>query len=234
MDLYTHCYAYSSRWGRIAVLASGAMLFLGGTGFAQTVQMFEDAPSVEQLRGIMVPESKAGASRTIVIQRPGQTGYQSAVQPASTAPAAPAQAAAPAAPVAAPSVVAASSVAAVDHEPKATQPAAEPAAVAFRINFAFNSAVLPENAHVMIDRIAQLMKEEPQVKLRIEGHTDAVGSENYNVSLSEQRAESVGQYLVTLGIEPARLTLVGKGKAEPLTRDPYDAANRRVQFVRTG
>jgi outer membrane protein OmpA-like peptidoglycan-associated protein len=86
----------------------------------------------------------------------------------------------------------------------------------------------------MIDEIAQLMKEAPQLKLRVEGHTDAVGSASYNGSLSERRALSVGEYLVKQGIDPSRLILVGKGMTEPLTRNPYDPANRRVQFVRVG
>jgi OOP family OmpA-OmpF porin len=77
-----------------------------------------------------------------------------------------------------------------------------------------------------------LLKEAPDLKVRVEGHTDAVGSVNYNVSLSERRALSVGEYLAKQGVEPSRLILVGKGMAEPLTHNPYDPTNRRVQFVR--
>jgi outer membrane protein OmpA-like peptidoglycan-associated protein len=84
----------------------------------------------------------------------------------------------------------------------------------------------------MIDRIAQLMKETPALKLRVEGHTDAAGSASYNNSLSQERALSVAQYLEAQGIPADRLMLVGKGKSEPLTRDPFEPANRRVQFVR--
>ena len=111
---------------------------------------------------------------------------------------------------------------------------AKPTAAGFRINFAFNSAVLPDSAHEMIDVVAQVMKGSPEIKVRVEGHTDAVGSADYNVTLSERRALSVGEYLVKQGIEPSRLILIGKGFAEPLTSDPYDPANRRVQFVRVG
>jgi OOP family OmpA-OmpF porin len=85
----------------------------------------------------------------------------------------------------------------------------------------------------MIDTVAELMKQSPEIKVRIEGHTDAVGSVSYNLSLSGRRALSVGEYLVKQGIDPSRLELVGKGMSEPLTRNKYDPANRRVQFVRT-
>jgi outer membrane protein OmpA-like peptidoglycan-associated protein len=119
--------------------------------------------------------------------------------------------------------------------PKAKQAApAEPGAVAFHVNFAFNSAALPDSAHAMIDLIAELMKETPEVKVRVEGHTDAIGSADYNVSLSERRALSVAEYLVKHGVEPSRLQLIGKGMAEPLTQNRYDPSNRRVQFVRVG
>jgi len=220
---------------RIAVLASGAMLLLGGSALAQTVSVFDDAPSIEQLRSIMIPESRPGTSRSIVIQSPDVASPPAAVQRASTrispAPSAPAATAkAPRPPV----VQAAASVP-VPSTPQAKPEAADAAgAVAFHVNFAFNSAELPASAHEMINLIAELMKESPEVKVRVEGHTDAVGSAGYNVALSERRALSVGEYLVQQGVDPSRLVLVGKGMAEPLTRNKYDPANRRVQFVRIG
>ena len=221
-------------FGRIAIAASGIALMLGGAASAQTVQMFDDAPSVEQLRSIMVPESQPGASRSIVIQRPDTAAPAANVQrvatqamPAAHAPAATADTAQPVEQVAA-SVP-------VSHPSPATKVnAAKPTAAGFRINFAFNSAVLPDSAHAMIDVVAQVMKESPDIKVRVEGHTDAIGSADYNVSLSERRALSVGEYLVKVGIDPSRLILIGKGMAEPLTSNGYDPANRRVQFVRVG
>jgi OmpA-OmpF porin, OOP family len=233
------------RLGRIAIAASGIALMLGGSAFAQTVQVFDDAPSLEQLRAIMVPESKPGLGRTIVIQRPDIGVAASNTQRVATqvmpAPRTPVVAAeAPAAPV---EQVAASAPARVE-QAVASAPArspvtqvkadAKPTTAGFRINFAFNSAILPESAHAMIDVVAQVMRETPDIKVRVEGHTDAIGSQDYNATLSERRALSVGEYLVKLGIEPSRLELVGKGMAEPLTSDPYDPANRRVQFVRKG
>jgi outer membrane protein OmpA-like peptidoglycan-associated protein len=106
--------------------------------------------------------------------------------------------------------------------------------VGFRINFAFDSDVLPASSFPMIDRIAELMNEAPEMKLRVEGHTDATGTAAYNMALSERRALSVADYLVKQGIDPARLILVGKGPTEPMTENHFDPRNRRVQFVRMG
>jgi OmpA-OmpF porin, OOP family len=226
-------YRYSisrSRLTQIAVVAGA--LFLGTSAFAQSVRMFDDAPSVEQLRSILIPETQAGAGRTIVIQRPASNALQSPVRPAAAETVAPPQppvvtADPPSTRVAQPAAVPSTA----SHE---SGPVTEVGAVAFHINFAFNSAELPDSAHIMIDRVAQLMKEAPELKLRIEGHTDAAGSADYNLSLSQERALSVAQYLAAQGIARTRLILVGKGKTEPLTHDPYEPANRRVQFVRVG
>ena len=195
------------RLTRIVIIAAGAML-LHGAAHAQSVQVFDAAPSLEQLRGIMIPEGQPGVSRSIVIQRPDQGS--SSVQHASS-------------PTAKTTASAANS--------KSTT---EPGAVAFRVNFAFNSAQLPDDARPMIELMAQLMKEAPDIKVRVEGHTDAAGSARYNETLSERRAVSVGDYLVRQGVEATRLMLIGKGMAEPLTPNRLDPANRRVQFVRVG
>lgn len=223
------CPIHRFRVSRIAILASG-MLLLGSAAFAQAVRVFDDAPSIEQLRSIMVPESGSSISRSIVIQRPDIATPSDAVQRVSTeAQPAPRRSAARTGASLQPAEQAAAST----PVPK-RNPADEAGAVAFHVNFSFDSAVLPSSAREMIDTIAQLMKESPQVKLRVEGHTDATGSADYNVSLSERRALSVGEYLVKQGVEPSRLMLIGKGMAEPLTRDRFDPANRRVQFVRIG
>jgi outer membrane protein OmpA-like peptidoglycan-associated protein len=231
------CHLHRARFSRIAIAASGIALMLGGSALAQTVPVFDDVPSLEQLRSIMIPESHPGLGRTIVIQRP-DTGAAapSSVQRVATQvmPAARPQPDAASAP--APAVQQVSASAAVPARPPVAKPvsAAKPAAVGMRINFGFNSAVLPDSAHAMIDVVAQVMKESPDIKVRVEGHTDAIGSADYNAALSERRALSVGAYLVKMGIDPARLDLVGKGMSEPLTSNPYDPNNRRVQFVRMG
>nr|WP_294526688.1 OmpA family protein [uncultured Rhodopila sp.] len=217
----------SSRFSRLAILASAAMLAFTVSASAQPVAVFDDAPSIEQLRSILIPESRPGASRSIVLQMPDAATQPTAVQPVSTD-------AAPAPRKRARAKTASASVVKADASmpgQKADAPD-EAGVVAFHINFGFNSAALPDSAHDMVGMIAQLMKETPSIKLRVEGHTDAVGSVAYNVFLSEKRALSVGEYLVAQGVDPARLEVVGRGMAEPLVSNKYDAVNRRVQFAR--
>ena len=219
---------------RSALLASAAMLLFGSPAMAQSVQIFDAAPSIDQLRSIMIPESQPGMGRSIVMQHADVGGGSTAVQQvaAHVAPAARTRVDAAALPNT-PVVQEAAAVSPAPMMPKPKQEhAEEPSAVGFRVNFAFNSVVLPNSAYAMIDLIAQLMKEAPDLKVRVEGHTDATGSFDYNKTLSERRALSVAEYLVRQGVEPARLILAGKGPTEPLTPNRFDAANRRVQFVR--
>jgi outer membrane protein OmpA-like peptidoglycan-associated protein len=108
-----------------------------------------------------------------------------------------------------------------------------PGIVGFRINFALDSDAIAPAYRSFVERIADLMQAEPQVKLRIEGHTDARGTDEYNLGLSKRRAVSVAAYLVERrGIAAERLQVAGRGESEPLTADGYDGRNRRVQFVR--
>ncbi len=199
----------------------------------ERVTVFEDAPSLEQLRAILVPDSGPGLSRKIEILRPGDSAAPSASpapQPAAQ-PAMPAYAATsvPAAPTAVTPKAPEVKPAALPRPPK---PA--PAAVAFRINFASASDVIPPAYLPHLDRIVDLMRQEPKLALTIEGHTDAHGSAEYNLELSKRRAVAVMRYLVGHGIDASRLVAVGKGKTSPLLADPYDGRNRRVQFVNGG
>lgn len=104
--------------------------------------------------------------------------------------------------------------------------------VGFRINFALNSAAIPVDADRFLDELAELLRQEPQVSLVVEGHTDAYGGDQYNLQLSQLRAEAVTLALVHRGVAAERLSPVGKGKREPLSANPFDPHNRRVQFVR--
>jgi OmpA-OmpF porin, OOP family len=248
---------------RLAALAATVSLgsVLAPIGHAETVHLFEDAPSLEQLRSILIPESKPGGlSRRIELPRRETLVGESSVRPAAVERAAPAQAAVPptvtsraepevaksgvtAAPTPktdAPARTAMQSAAAPPQGAATTKSAerAEPAApvadaVGFRINFALNSAIVPPTYERHIDQIGELLRQEPDLKLLVEGHTDALGSDEYNFELSKRRALSVARYLVAHHrIEPERLQVAGKGKTEPLLDNAYDPRNRRVQFLR--
>lgn len=103
------------------------------------------------------------------------------------------------------------------------------------VNFAFDSAALTPEAEITLDEAVALMKETDEVlEVRVEGHTDSVGSDQYNMDLSQRRAESVVQYLADNGVNPSRLIPVGMGEGFPVANNDSvagRAANRRVDFV---
>ena len=223
----------------LIALAIGASLLVQARAQAD-VRMFEDTPSIEQLRAILIPESHGGLTRRIEIPRP--VDAPKPVQPATaTGTTSPPQSdtattsgtsAPAAAPTATPVTQQVAPPPAKPAEAKAA-PAQEVAnAVGFRINFGFNSAVVPPAHFAQLDRVAELLRQEPALSLAVEGHTDAVGSADYNIELSRRRAEAVVHYLTGHGVDGRRLMAVGKGKSEPLVADPMDGRNRRVQFLR--
>lgn len=119
-------------------------------------------------------------------------------------------------------------------EPVAVPAPAAPLSVSFRAEFEFNSADLTPEARLIIDRVAAVLNHElmRDKVIQIEGHADSVGSDEYNLVLSEKRAKAVRDYLVRAhGADPARLRYVGKGEREPFDpSDPASAVNRRVEF----
>lgn len=237
----------------LAAAASLQALLPGGSAQAQGVRIFEEAPSLEVLRSIIVPESRPGLGRRIVIGNPDRpaplmapetVGFSDRSSDAAPAPSSPPRRAQPAesgpmmaaarapapAPAAAPATAMAMPVSMPAPRPRETS---ETGIVGFRINFALNSDVVPQSAYAFVDRIGELMREQPEMKMQVEGHTDALGSDEYNLLLSMRRAAAVANHLVKrYGIEPARLVVLGKGEAEPLAQNPFDAGNRRVQFLR--
>lgn len=96
------------------------------------------------------------------------------------------------------------------------------------------STIKPESMGTL-NEIAKMMKDHPELKLSIEGHTDSDGDDASNLQLSKDRAEAVKKTLIDLGIDGARLTTNGFGEAKPLNNNqtPEDKANnRRVEFIR--
>jgi type IX secretion system PorP/SprF family membrane protein len=99
--------------------------------------------------------------------------------------------------------------------------------------FKFNDATLSEDAHHYLDDLANMLKQNPRLKVEIIGHTDDVGTDEANQVISERRAKIVADYIISKGINPARLKLSAKGKSEPVFPNDTEAnraKNRRVEF----
>jgi len=103
-----------------------------------------------------------------------------------------------------------------------------------RILFKPNSPQLEPSSYAVLDEIAEFLRKNPRVKLRIHGHTD-IGDPDprYNQRLSEERAINVRQYLIRKGISPDRLEAIGHGNTKPIADNKTPegrAQNRRVEF----
>lgn len=99
------------------------------------------------------------------------------------------------------------------------------------VNFQFNSDELTQAAKENLDQFAKALQD-PRLngeKFEIDGHTDAVGAEQYNQGLSERRANAVVSYLASKGVDPSLLIPKGFGKTRPRVANPYSAENRRVE-----
>lgn len=106
--------------------------------------------------------------------------------------------------------------------------------IADKVQFEFNSAELKEVSFSLLDEVARIMKENPQIEqLQVEGHTDTTGKLSRNRELSQQRAESVAKYLAKQGIAKKRLISKGFGPDKPVASNDTpegQEANRRVEF----
>jgi OOP family OmpA-OmpF porin len=112
------------------------------------------------------------------------------------------------------------------------KPAPAPAArFDLLVNFDFDSDKLTQAARDNLDQFAKALKD-PRLKgqnFEIDGHTDATGTEEYNLGLSERRASSVVAYLSAQGLDVATLKAKGLGKSKPRVADPFSGENRRVE-----
>jgi len=108
---------------------------------------------------------------------------------------------------------------------------ANPASLGELIYFEFDSSALSDEAKATLQENAEWLKEDPARTLRIEGHTDEVGTEEYNLGLGERRAAAARDYLVALGIDVKRVHILTKGELEPASAE--DAKNRRSVFIST-
>ncbi|KAA9325546.1 OmpA family protein [Hymenobacter busanensis] len=103
------------------------------------------------------------------------------------------------------------------------------------IQFEEGTATLLADSQPFVKGIADALRRDPAMKLRIETHTLVAGDATANLRLSQRRADAVRAALITAGIEGTRLTVKGLGETQPLYTDPddeYAPLNQRVEFVK--
>ncbi|MBK5273860.1 MAG: peptidoglycan-associated lipoprotein Pal [Desulfuromonadales bacterium] len=103
------------------------------------------------------------------------------------------------------------------------------------VYFDFDKSDLRQDARDILSKNAGIMmKSKTALKLKIEGHCDERGSAEYNLALGERRAKSAMQYLITLGVQPDRLSFISYGKEKPAVPGSTEEAmakNRRAEFM---
>jgi len=108
-------------------------------------------------------------------------------------------------------------------------------AVTFRSDFTFdtNSTVVKPGLQAEIKRVAAILNQYPNTLVRVEGHTDSVGTNEYNMGLSKRRADSIEKLLVRRGVSESRIESVGFGESMPVAANSTEAGrlrNRRVEI----
>ncbi|MDC7997067.1 OmpA family protein [Gilvibacter sediminis] len=105
------------------------------------------------------------------------------------------------------------------------------------IFFDFDKSNIKPQAAFELDKLVQIMKKYPDMVIRVESHTDNRGGNRYNMQLSERRAQSTVQYVISQGIDASRISGIGKGKSDPLVdcsggcTDEQHQQNRRSDFI---
>lgn len=101
------------------------------------------------------------------------------------------------------------------------------------VMFAFNQSELTPTAKSQLDSIMGKLQDADVISIKVIGFTDSVGSDAYNQGLSERRASSVAEYLLSQGVAPNKITSEGKGESQPVADNETDegrAKNRRVEL----
>ncbi|MDR0580242.1 MAG: OmpA family protein [Campylobacteraceae bacterium] len=106
--------------------------------------------------------------------------------------------------------------------------------VALKVNFATNEADIPDEFKSNIETVAKILNSETDYEVIIEGHTDSTGSKEFNIKLSEERAKSVAQELIRLGVDGSRITTEWFGEEKPVASNKTPegrAENRRIEAI---
>jgi OOP family OmpA-OmpF porin len=117
--------------------------------------------------------------------------------------------------------------------PRRAAPAPRRKIILRGVNFDFDKATIRRDAGDILDEAAEILREQPDIDVSVGGHTDAIGSDQYNERLSERRAQAVGDYLSRHGVDPNRLRARGFGESRPVATNDTDegrAQNRRVEL----
>jgi outer membrane protein OmpA-like peptidoglycan-associated protein len=107
--------------------------------------------------------------------------------------------------------------------------------VALYINFDTGKSTIKPESQQIVEQVAMMMRDKPDLKLSVEGHTDNVGTAASNKTLSEERAKAVASAIAGTGIARERLSTAGFGQDRPVadnTTEEGRALNRRVELVR--
>lgn len=117
---------------------------------------------------------------------------------------------------------------------KVTKTSAEKAVITFNkpIEFDYNSDTLTQDSQKSVRQLGRILKKYPHSKMVVAGYTDSMGDINYNIDLSQRRAQAVADQLVKEGVNPEQLTAVGHGSRNPIATNKTAegrAQNRRVE-----
>lgn len=102
------------------------------------------------------------------------------------------------------------------------------------ITFDTNQSAVKESFKPVLDAVAEVLNEYKSTMIQVGGHTDSTGSDQYNLLLSQNRAQSVGNVLIGFGVQPVRIDVVGFGETQPTASNASEsgrAMNRRVELI---
>lgn len=100
--------------------------------------------------------------------------------------------------------------------------------------FDFNKYEVKNKVKGSLNTLAKALEENPDIRIKIDGYTDFIGSEGYNLDLSVKRANSIKNYLVNRGVNSSNISIEGYGKQNPIANNATAAGrakNRRVEFI---